>query len=170
MRYINNYSELERVFNQTVEISMNRIGDKVSKLLKKYVQQKWYNAYSPRFYKPRSRDVLNSSTYTITPNTSGGKGYVATIFLNEELIRPVISTFPLPPGMPRFHYHMNVHREDVSSSVVKWMDQGNNNSPLYAYEGVNFFRDTKQAMMNQSIHIRQLEIEFRKIGVKVARY
>lgn len=166
MRYINSYNELERVLNQTIEISMNRIGDKVSKLLKSYIQKNWYSNMHPEYYK-RTKDVLNSITFKIEKKE---KGYLATIYSDNSKVIAVKSTFPLPPGMPRFHHHMNIHGKDVSEWVIDMMNFGNNNSKLYSYQGVNFLRNTKQAMMSQSIHLRQLEIEFRKIGIKVGRY
>lgn len=150
MTQFNNFKDLIKYINKCVEINTEKIAKEISGVLRKYVQDNWYNDYTPAHYE-RTMDILNSITVSKAKKTM--LGYDVEIYFDESKIRMI--------EYSGFNAHMSVDGEGIYQGmsipewVVYWMNYGQN-SPLWSYQGAFFLEDTIQWTQDDNYHINRM--------------
>lgn len=152
IKTFSNWKDLMKYLDKQVEINLEKIGQEIAGVLKRYVQTNWYDARDEGYYQ-RTMDVLNS--ITVEKAKPIKNGYEVRIFFDESKIRMIeYDEF--------FNAHMSVDGSgmyggwSIPKWVVYWMNYGQN-SPLYSYEGVHFLEDTIEWTKDDNYHINRMK-------------
>jgi len=164
---ITRWSQFTKVYNNIMNESLPKIGEKIAEVLKQYVEDNWYSV-EPEIYK-RTFEVLNSITVSKIDRPNKDTWSIF-IFFDGQKINPNYSTFPVPDGVIRFNHHMSLDGSTKYSGntigewVVYWMNYGQNSTKC-SYEGVHFLEDTVKFTKRDKIHIKEIEKVLRASGL-----
>jgi len=159
VKKFDNWNDLFKHLEQTVELNLPTVAQKIANILKMYVRENWYDKYEPLYYE-RTMDVLNS--ITVDKIKKNGNILEVEIYFDKNKIEQKESTFPLPEGYIRFHHHMSIDGSttygnmSIAEWVVYWMNYGQH-SPLYSYDGVHFIEKTIEWTERDKYHIKKLK-------------
>lgn len=147
-----------------IEEFIKKIGKEVYEILYHEVQTEWYQRngvnWSPSDYE-RTLQLLSS--ITISPIFKKNGGYFVKIYYDTDKIHPMLGTDEKP-----WTRHMSVtKKEDVSEAIPHWIEEGNNNSSIYAYEGVHPVKNTLEQLDEDKHLLTRFKELFELKGIKV---
>lgn len=141
MTQIRSFKQLEQVLLQKIALSVEEIGKQIKEMLRKNVQELWYErSYTPTHY-TRTFELIDSITVTEAKRVPDG--YQVVIYFDTDKIHPY------PPAKPReWPRHQSVtDGADVSFYIPWWVEFGQK-SPLFSYEGVHAMEKTKEEVID----------------------
>jgi hypothetical protein len=157
-------SELMKHLETCVLLDTQKIGNEIKNVLRNNVRVLWYERngmnWTPQDYE-RSWQLIDS--ITCTQVVKKGNTYNVTIFFDTDKIIPMYGTDDNP-----WTRHMSiVDYSDVSEAIPLWMEEGNNNSSIYSYEGTYPVRETKEWIKDDDYIRERLKELLEKQGYEV---
>jgi len=147
----NSIKELMTYLQSQIPNNLEVIGENIRNKLRENVQELWYDRpFTPTHYN-RTMEYINSLVCSKAVSTGGGI-YEVEIYFDTNKINPYSSTNGNWPQ------HESVFGDDVSDYIPQWIEDGNNNSRLYSYEGVHPVKITKQ-WIDEIDYVRKKMIE-----------
>lgn len=141
MTQIRSFKQLEQVLLQSIAIGVEEIGKQIKEMLRKNVQELWYErSYTPTNY-TRTFELIDSITVTDVERVPDG--YQVVIYFDTDKINPY------PPAQEgEWPRHQSItDGADVSAYIPQWIEFGQN-SPLFSYEGVHAMQKTKEEVVD----------------------
>ncbi|MDD4779013.1 MAG: hypothetical protein PHT02_00220 [Tissierellia bacterium] len=149
---------------ESVIVDLNKIGEEVKGVLRNNVRVLWYERngmnWEPQDYE-RTYQLIDSITCKKVIKI--GNKYQVEIFFDTDKIQPMYGT-----DDKHWTRHMSVvNYSDVSEAIPLWIEEGNNNSRIYSYEGVHPVQETKEWIKNDNYIKERLKELLEMQGYKV---
>jgi hypothetical protein len=163
-KVFSDYNALIKHLENNILSDIQKIGEEVKGILRNNVRVLWYERngmnWSPQDYE-RSFQLIESITCRKAIKT--GNKYEVEIFFDTNKIIPMYGTDDKP-----WTRHMSVvDYTDVSEAIPLWIEEGNNNSSIYSYDGVHPVQTTKQDLKDDNYIKERLKELLEMQGYKV---
>jgi hypothetical protein len=158
------FNSLMRHLENNILLDVQKVGEEVKGVLRNNVRVLWYERngmnWSPQDYE-RSWQLINS--ITCKQAIKKGNKYQVEIFFDTDKILPTYGTDDKP-----WTRHMSVvDYSDVSEAIPLWIEEGNNNSSIYSYEGVYPVKTTVDDLKDDNYIKERLKELLEMQGYKV---
>ena len=163
-KVFSDFNSLIKHLENNILIDVQKIGEEVKTVLKNNVRVLWYErngtGWTPQDYE-RSFQLINS--ITCKKAIKVGNKYQVEIYFDTDKIQPMYGTDDKP-----WTRHMSITDfEDVSEAIPLWIEEGNNNSPIYSYEGVHPVQTTIDNLKSDNYIKERLRELLKTQGYKV---
>jgi len=167
---------LEFQVGKHIKFALGEVAKKVEQVVKDYVMENWYNAYTPTQY-TRTYEFINSLTISKVEELGNGQ-YSVVLFFDTNKIYP-----SAPDGIGRWSRHASITEvewdggtprlnDDVSDWIPYWISEGQN-SPIYGalhddrFKGIKIPENVKKKVEETSIHLKEISRILRAKGINV---
>jgi len=161
---ITDWEQLADYLDNSIKQCLPIIANKVSKILKRFVKERWYNTHKPTHYR-RTLEVLNS--ITVSEVQQVGNGYQVLVYFDPSKINNVLTDIK-----GYFNHHMSIDGSSTWSGmnlaelVPLFMDQGQS-SKIRPYSGVHFMQATIDEVKSSQIDVNVLKRRLRSQGLNI---
>lgn len=152
-----NFNDLYKYLEFQIPINLEKIGEEIKGVLKRFILTDWYAAHLPTHYE-RTNSLINS--LKVSKAKKIGKSYEVMIFFDSELLPPAPSS-----EVGYFPSYMNVTNGDTLwegeslSILVPWFIEEGQSSKIHSYKGIHMVRKTVDwAIEDNYIRTRMIEL------------
>jgi hypothetical protein len=163
MPQFDSWSRLAEFLEQDLSYALKIIANDVKSIIKKYIYDKVYSAYTPKEYQ-RTGDLLNSldvSSVTKTP-----EGYAITVFFNPDFIH----SEETEGG--KWNQHMSVDGSESWHGIpmgylIPYIIEHGTSGSLWDRNGVESMKYVKDYLSKTNRHLKEIEKVLRSKGYEV---
>jgi hypothetical protein len=132
-KVFSDFNALIKHLENNIVLDIQKIGEEVKNVLRNNVRVLWYERngmnWTPQDYE-RTWQLIDS--ISVSKAIKLGNKYQVEVYYDTDKIVPMYGTEDKP-----WTRHMSITDfSDVSEAIPFWVEEGNNNSPIYSYEGV----------------------------------
>jgi hypothetical protein len=157
-------NSLMKHLENNILLDVQKVGEEVKSILRNNVRVLWYERngtnWTPKDYE-RSWMLIDS--ISVSKAIKIGNKYQVEIFFDTDKIIPMYGTDDKP-----WTRHMSIiDYKNVSEAIPLWIEEGNNNSSIYSYEGVHPVQITKDDLKSDNYIKERLKELLEMQGYKV---
>jgi len=148
---------LIRHVEKNISNSLHYVALEVEKIMKEYIMEHLYNAYTPEDY-TRTYDYINSLRIKKVNKTNSG--YQVEIYFDTDAIYPRDAD-----GDNRWSSHQNITNDvDVSKYIPLWIEKDTVDS-LWDRDGIDVLSNTKKIIIETGMHVKKIQELLKARGI-----
>lgn len=161
-----NFKDLKSLFsyiNKNLKFSLQEVGQQVEQIIKDYIMEHLYNAYTPSDYS-RTYDFINS--LSVKKVQQSNNGYIVELFFDTNRI----ISYEVEDRY--WNQHMNIDGSDtwngekINEWIPIWLEKGVSGS-LWDRDGIDSMKNVKNELEATGKHIKMIVDILKKKGFKV---
>lgn len=163
----NNLNELQKYLEKHIEVNLEKIGNEVKSVLRKFILDDLYRSYTPSEY-DRTNQFLEA--VDVKPVKKSGNTFQVEIFINPDKIQPEVRPYgewsAHASSLGKWYGNTSWGFRTISEWLIYWLETGDNDSPFFRGK-VGMIESTREWLKDDNYVYNTLKARFEQAGFTV---
>lgn len=168
MKQVKTYSELFKELEKLIKPNIQKIGEEVKNVLKRFIQTDLYDSYEPKEYE-RTFQFLEAVECTAAKKV--GNKWQVKIFINPDKMDHFSADddrfwLPHTSSIGDERGNTSFGSKDIAEWLIYWLETGDNTSP-YSRGEIGMFKKTKEWLEDDNYVYNTMMSRLRQAGFEI---